>query len=71
MARRAGQARVGAAPGVAPRSDGPEARGGLCEGGTRVVREERRAVDIPAGDSLVGQVLEYDHFAEEARPVYD
>ena len=39
--------------------------------GTRVVHEEHRALDIPPGDYLVGKVREYDHFAEEARPVYD
>ncbi|MBV8859864.1 MAG: hypothetical protein JOZ02_23235 [Acidobacteria bacterium] len=39
--------------------------------GTRVVHEEHHALDIPPGDYLVGQVREYDHFAEETRPVYD
>jgi hypothetical protein len=39
--------------------------------GTRVVHEEHRALDIPPGDYLVGKVREYDHFAEEVRPVYD
>ena len=39
--------------------------------GTRVVHEEHRALDIPPGVYLVGQVREYDHFAEASRPVYD
>ena len=39
--------------------------------GTRVVHEEHEAISIPAGDYLVGKVREYDHFAEEARPVID
>ena len=39
--------------------------------GTRIVHEEHRALDIPAGDYLVGTVREYDHFAEESRPLLD
>lgn len=39
--------------------------------GTRIVHEEHHALDIPPGDYLVGQVREYDHFAEMSRPVYD
>jgi hypothetical protein len=39
--------------------------------GTTVVHEEHHAVVIPPGDYLIGTVREYDHFAEEARPVVD
>jgi hypothetical protein len=39
--------------------------------GTRVVHEEHDALDVPPGDYLVGRVREYDHFAEEARPIAD
>jgi hypothetical protein len=39
--------------------------------GTRVVHEEHGALDIPPGDYLVGKVREYDHFAEQSRPVFD
>jgi hypothetical protein len=39
--------------------------------GTEVVHEEHNAIMIPAGVYEVGAVREYDHFAEEARPVYD
>ena len=39
--------------------------------GTRVVHEEHGALDIPPGEYLVGKVREYDHFAEQSRPVFD
>jgi hypothetical protein len=39
--------------------------------GTTVVHEEHHAVVIPPGDYAIGTVREYDHFAEEARPVID
>ena len=40
-------------------------------GGTRVVHEEHRALDVPPGDYQIGIVREYDHFAEASRPVID
>ena len=39
--------------------------------GTRIIHEEHRALDIPPGDYLIGTVREYDHFAEQSRPVFD
>lgn len=33
--------------------------------------EEHNAIIIPAGDYIVKKVIEYDHFAEEARAVRD
>lgn len=41
------------------------------EGGTEVVHEEHAAITVPPGLYEIGAVREYDHFAEEARPVYD
>ena len=38
---------------------------------TEVVHEEHHAITVPAGDYEIGAVREYDHFAEEARPVFD
>ena len=39
--------------------------------GTEVVHEEHAVVNVPAGVYEIGAVREYDHFAEEARPVFD
>jgi hypothetical protein len=39
--------------------------------GTTVVHEEHHVIDIPPGDYQIGQVREYDHFTEAARPVVD
>lgn len=39
--------------------------------GTTVVHEEHHALELPAGDYVIGIVREYDHFAEEARHVID
>lgn len=39
--------------------------------GTSIVHEEHHAVELPPGDYMVGRVREYDHFAEESRPVID
>ena len=39
--------------------------------GTEVVHEEHAVVNVPAGVYEIGAVREYDHFAEEARPVID
>ncbi|MDQ2855027.1 MAG: hypothetical protein M3R68_01765 [Acidobacteriota bacterium] len=39
--------------------------------GTTVVHEEHNAVAIPPGNYQIGTVREYDHFTEEARPVWD
>jgi len=36
-----------------------------------VRHEEHRAIEIPEGFYRVRRVREYDHFAEEARPVVD
>jgi hypothetical protein len=33
--------------------------------------EEHKAIVVPIGDYKVGKVIEYDHFAEEARAVKD
>lgn len=38
---------------------------------SQVVHEEHGTGVIPAGDYVVRQVQEYDHFAEEARKVQD
>lgn len=37
----------------------------------RVVHEEHKALEIPAGKYRIHAILEYDHFAEEARAVAD
>jgi hypothetical protein len=39
--------------------------------GTTVVHEEHGPLIIPPGEYQIGIVREYDHFAEEARPVID
>ena len=39
--------------------------------GTEVVHEEHKAFNVPPGTYRIGVVREYDHFAEEARPVVD
>jgi hypothetical protein len=39
--------------------------------GTTIVHEEHHVLDVPPGDYLIGQVREYDHFTEAARPVID
>lgn len=39
--------------------------------GTTVVHEEHGPLQIPPGKYQIGIVREYDHFAEEARPVWD
>ena len=39
--------------------------------GTRVVHEEHHEQEIPPGTYVIDKVREYDHFAEEARPVLD
>jgi hypothetical protein len=38
---------------------------------TRLVHEEHRVIDIPAGEFQSGVAMEYDHFAEEAKRVVD
>lgn len=42
----------------------------LC-GAVAVVHEEHRTVTVSPGEYEVSRVLEYDHFAEEARAVVD
>ena len=39
--------------------------------GTEVVHEEHKAITVPPGLYEIGAVREYDHFAEETRPVFD
>lgn len=39
--------------------------------GTPVTHQEHNVVEVPAGQHDVSRVLEYDHFAEEARVVRD
>jgi hypothetical protein len=39
--------------------------------GTEVVHEEHHPINVPAGVYEIGAVREYDHFAEEPRPVFD
>ena len=39
--------------------------------GTTVVHEEHGPLIIPPGEYQIGIVREFDHFAEEARPVWD
>ena len=39
--------------------------------GARVVHEEHEAQEIPPGTYVIGAVREYDHFAEDVRPVFD
>jgi len=39
--------------------------------GTTVVHEEHGPLEIPPGEYQIGIVREYNHFAEEARPVID
>jgi len=41
------------------------------ESPTRVVHEEHNPIEIPVGNFASGKVLEFDHFAEEARQVRD
>ena len=38
---------------------------------TKLTHEEHGVVTIPAGEYTVRKVREYDHFAEEAKPVQD
>jgi len=38
---------------------------------TQLVHQEHRALTVPPGIWKVGRVREYDHFAEDARPVVD
>lgn len=40
-------------------------------GSTTVTHEEHKPIEIPEGKWCSGQVMEYDHFAEEARQVHD
>ena len=40
-------------------------------GGAQVLHEEHGTVRLDPGDYRIGTVQEYDHFAEEARPVVD
>jgi len=39
--------------------------------GATVTHQEHSTITLPAGAYRVGRVREYDHFAEEARPVQD
>lgn len=39
--------------------------------GARIEHEEHAAFDVPPGTYQIGDVLEYDHFMEEARVVVD
>ena len=39
--------------------------------GTEVVHEEHATITVPPGVYEISAVREYDHFAEEARPVLD
>jgi hypothetical protein len=38
---------------------------------TTVKHEEHKPIDIPKGDWVSDKVMEYDHFAEEAKKVQD
>ena len=38
---------------------------------TEIVHEEHGKIEIPKGDYYSDKVLEYDHFAEEAKKVQD
>jgi hypothetical protein len=38
---------------------------------TSLYHEEHNVITIPEGDYVSGKVLEYDHFAEEAKQVMD
>ncbi len=40
-------------------------------GDVRVIHDEHAEVAIPPGEYEIDRVREYDHFAEEARPVQD
>lgn len=40
-------------------------------GGAEIVHEEHKAITVPAGEYVVGRVMEYSHFEEEAREVRD
>lgn len=40
-------------------------------GGAKITHEEHKPVTVPEGEYRIGRVLEYDHFAEEARDVRD
>jgi hypothetical protein len=39
--------------------------------GATIVHEEHKPVTLPPGNYVRSKVLEYDHFAEEAREVID
>jgi len=39
--------------------------------GATVTHQEHKHIELPPGKYRVGRVLEYDHFAEEARRVQD
>ena len=41
------------------------------EGKTKVTHEEHGPIEIPAGKWVSGQVIEYDHWDNEARAVRD
>ena len=38
---------------------------------TEIVHEEHNTITIPIGNFIIRRVLEYDHFAEEAKVVMD
>lgn len=39
--------------------------------GTTIKHEEHKPINLPAGQYKIRKVMEYDHFAEEAREVID
>lgn len=43
----------------------------ILGGNARVIHEEHNEIIVPPGEYEIGRVREYDHFAEEARPVRD
>lgn len=43
----------------------------IGQGNAKVIHEEHKEITIPPGDYEVRKVIEYDHFAEEAREVQD
>jgi len=52
-------------------AEGDTARFLAAPKGATIIHEEHKPVSVPPGTYLIRIVKEYDHFAEEARPVID
>lgn len=52
-------------------AEGEQVIARILSGDCRIVHEEHKSIDLPAGDYLFSPTVEYDHFAERARMVRD